>query len=387
MSQPLRVLFVAGSLGGGGAERRLVDLLNNVDRARIEPRLYLAYRRGELLSEVPADVPITAFWDGETRRSPFQRLLAKIHCPCAARAAHLREVLGKNPVDVVMSWSLLCSYEVTLALIGTSTPHLAHVYCQPQADVDEVFPRWFPGRFWLARWAYRSAKRVVANSESLRESVADFYGLPAAQMGKLLNFRDLRRIEHLAAQPPAETPERTPRVVAIGRLHPDKGFDLLLHAMSQLRTQYPAIQLLLLGQGPQETELRELASRLNLEKNVRFLGFQANPYSYLSAADAFVLSSRREGMPGVLIEALACRVPVVAADCRTGPREILEDGRFGTLVPAEDAAALAAGLRQILASPPNAEFLTAARNSVCERFGVEAGARTLERFLEQTART
>lgn len=380
MTRPLRVLFVAGSLGGGGAERQLVELLQHLDRGRIAPRLYLSYRRGELLPEVPSDVPIEAFWDGTSQRRWEQRLLAKCRCPCAARAAHLREVIRRNPIDVIMSWSLMCGYEVTLATWGRP-PHVTYVVCQPAAELDDVFPPGFPARYALARWVYRSAALVLANSQTLRSGVEAFYRMPSTRTSVLYNYRDFSRIDRLAdaAAPPWPRPGRW--IIAVGRLHADKGFDILLEAMQQLRRDVPLAELAILGQGPDEAALRDQARRLGISEHVHFLGFQANPYPYFRAADAFVLSSRREGMPGVLIEALACRTPVVAADCPTGPREILEEGRFGPLAPVGDAAALARAIRQVLESPPSPEKREEARRAMLERFDISLCRQTLENVL------
>lgn len=122
-------------------------------------------------------------------------------------------------------------------------------------------------------------------------------------------------------------------ILAIGRLHPQKGFDLLLRAFSGV--QHPAV-LVILGEGPERARLGTIAAELGISEKVRFLGYQKNVYSFLIAADCFVLSSRWEGFGNVLVEALYCNAPVVAFDCASGPGEILADGRYGRLVPCFD---------------------------------------------------
>ncbi len=364
MSRPVRLLMVGGSLGGGGAERRAIELLQHLDRRRIESQLYLTYRQGELLSEVPADVPVTAF--AEDR--PLIRLLAKLRCPCAARAIHLRRVLRADPPDVILTWSLMSAYEVMWATLGRRVPHLAMVVCQPQAELTDVFPRWFPFRYRLARWTYRSAQRVLANSADLQQTVAKFYHLPRETLTTVVTFRDFARIERMAAESEPAWPGMGPRLLAVGRLHPDKGLDVLIDALHQLKADFPTAQLMLLGQGPAEAALREQVVRLGLSRHVHFVGFQANPYAWLKSADLFILPSRREGMPGALIEALACGVPIVSTDCATGPSEVLEAGRWGKLVPVEDAAALAAAIGQSLRHRSTPDELNAAARSARERY-------------------
>lgn len=383
--RPLRVLFVAGSLGGGGAERRLVDVLKHLDPQRIAPRLYLAYRRGELLPEVPQHVPIDAFDEATTPRSLASKLLAKLRCPCAARARHLRDVLRRHPVDVVLSWSLLPSYETAWAVRG-SVPQLAAVGVEPAAELEDAFPdspRW--RRRW-ADWTYRRATLILANSADLRNQFQSYYDLPPGKVETWLSTRDFERIDRLAAAETPGWPDLGRRVIAAGRLHPQKGFDILLRAVAKIHSPSRPVQLSILGQGPAEAELRRLAAELGIAGQVRFLGFQANPFAYFRSAEVFVLSSRYEGLPNALIEAIACRTPVVATDCPTGPREVLENGRWGSLVPVNDVSALSTAIGKLLQTRPSSVDIEAARQTVVERFGMDAGLQRLERLLEHAVR-
>jgi glycosyltransferase involved in cell wall biosynthesis len=127
--------------------------------------------------------------------------------------------------------------------------------------------------------------------------------------------------------------------MGIGRLAPKKDFPTLLRAFAEIRGKYRA-RLMILGEGPARGELEALVRELDLEADVALPGFVENPYAYLARANLFVLSSRWEGLPTVLIEAMFCGVPVVATDCPSGPREILGGGRYGTLVPVGDMDAL-----------------------------------------------
>lgn len=142
-----------------------------------------------------------------------------------------------------------------------------------------------------------------------------------------------------------------PLILAIGRLAPAKGFDVLISAFAELIRHTPA-KLLILGEGPERSNLESLVSSLGLRDYCQLPGYERNPYRFLARANAFVLSSRFEGLPTVLIEALALNTPVVATDCPSGPREILDNGRFGTLVEPENPHALCAALLDVLSSPP-----------------------------------
>lgn len=383
----LRVLFVIGSMGGGGAERQLVELLKYLDRSRFEPRLYLAYRQGELLSEVPADVRIDAFSDGTSTRKILPQCLAKLRWPSGARAAHLRDLLQQEPVDVTMSWSLLCAYEMALATWKRNCPNLAYILVEPKSALDDSFPVGFPFRKRIARWAFHHANVVAGNSLALSDSLATFYRLPPSKMRAILNLRDLQRIDTLAQAGTPSWPGTGRKVVAVGRLNRQKGIDVLLRAMKRLVNAGQSLQLVLLGQGPDEESLRSMVQELELTSQVFFLGFQANPYAYLRSADLFVLPSRFEGLPNVLIEALVCRTPVVAADCPTGPREILDQGQHGPLVPVEDVEAFTAAMQQVLSSPPSESQRESARQSMFDRYDVRQGIHSLERLLLEMAST
>jgi GalNAc-alpha-(1->4)-GalNAc-alpha-(1->3)-diNAcBac-PP-undecaprenol alpha-1,4-N-acetyl-D-galactosaminyltransferase len=163
----------------------------------------------------------------------------------------------------------------------------------------------------------------------------------------------------------------SPTLMAIGRLHAVKGFDLAIAAFAKLRDKYPDWHLTLLGEGPNRAELEELRSKLDLKNRVHFLGQVQNVNAHLRQADIFLLSSRFEGFPMALCEAMACGVPVVATDCLSGPREIITDGVDGILVAMEDVDALANGMDILMADPVKRQQLAQAAPQILERFGLE----------------
>ena len=165
-----------------------------------------------------------------------------------------------------------------------------------------------------------------------------------------------------------------PVFLAVGRLDAQKDFPTLLAAFARLLTRRPA-RLVVLGEGKRRPHLLSLARRLGVDEHVDFPGFVDNPYAFMARAFLFVLSSRREGLPTVLIEAMACGCPVVSTDCPHGPREILEDGKHGPLVPVGDAEALAAAMARTLDAPPRPEALR-------ERASFFNVARAIDRYEE-----
>ena len=152
-----------------------------------------------------------------------------------------------------------------------------------------------------------------------------------------------------------------PVILGVGRLHEQKDFPTLLRAFARVRAKREA-RLIILGEAKHaeyRTELTTLAAQLGIANDVMFPGFVDNPFAYMAHAAVFVLSSAWEGLPTVLIEALACGCPVVSTDCPSGPAEILENGKYGPLVPVGDDVALADAICSVLNTPPNRDWLRA----------------------------
>ena len=164
---------------------------------------------------------------------------------------------------------------------------------------------------------------------------------------------------------------QAPSLIAIGRLHPQKGFDLLLRAFHKIQAKYPDWQVTILGEGVMRAELEQLRSQLNLVDRVHLPGLVSNVPTYLDRADLFVMPSRFEGFPMALCEAMAYGLPVLAADCLSGPRDIIDDGVNGVLVKTEDIDALAAGLDKLMSDPAKRQQLAKNAPNILDRFGVE----------------
>jgi glycosyltransferase involved in cell wall biosynthesis len=206
----------------------------------------------------------------------------------------------------------------------------------------------------VLRWSYARAHARVAVSQGVADDLAAFGDLPRGGIVAIPNPSVDERLPALAACAP-EHPWFAPGVpaplLAVGRLTPQKDFPTLLHALARLP---PDLRLVILGEGSERAALEALAAQLGLLSRVALPGHVENPFAYLARARACVLSSRFEGFPLVLIEALACGCPVVSTDCPYGPAEILAAGRYGALVPVGDAPALADAIAATLARPPDA---------------------------------
>lgn len=220
-------------------------------------------------------------------------------------------------------------------------------------------------RYYPARWLYPWADAIVTVARPIAEDLAQITRIPLDRFHVIPNPTIGPEIYGLAATLPShpwfDSSSVIPVILAAGRLKPQKDFPTLLRAFTLLRKQRNA-RLVILGEGPQRAELAALAEELGISRDVDLPGFQENPYGFMHAARLFVLSSRFEGAPNVLIEAMALGTPVVATDCPSGPREILQGGQVGRLVPVGDVAALAAAMARELESPTSPERLREAVN-------------------------
>lgn len=200
-----------------------------------------------------------------------------------------------------------------------------------------------------------------------------------------LRVFDMANFSHLRAMPVKSAPGSVPVIGAMGRLHTIKGFDVLLRAAAQLRDSGQAFRLKLAGDGPELSGLKALCRELNLDTCVEFCGWAADPLTFLSSVDLFVVPSRYESFGLVLIEAMAAGVPVVASDTE-GPRAVLKAGQFGALFQNEDASALAAAVGQAFANWGRfRDQALAAQTYAIEAFGFDAGRRRLRTAIESLA--
>ncbi len=227
------------------------------------------------------------------------------------------------------------------------------------------------------RRLYPRAEQVICVSRGVAADLQALTGLPAERLPVIYNPVVTPELARQAAKPSGhpwlDTPDGPPVVLAAGRLHYQKDFPTLLRAFAALRRQRPA-RLVLLGEGRDRRALGTLARQLGIAGDLDMPGFVDNPFAFMARAALFTLSSRYEGLPGVLIQAMACGCPVVSTDCPSGPAEILEQGRWGRLTPVGDTGALASAMSATLDTPAD-------RAALAGRAQAFSMKRTLDRYL------
>ena len=347
MSERRTVAFYVPALNLGGAQRVTVDIANGLAGRGYGVDLLLSYRRGELLGEVDDDVRIVPV---RTPELPVAGVLASV--PALAR--YLRTA---RP-DVLFSQM---TYANVAAILASRLAGGDAVVAATEHDAFGVKSGAKERVVTLAAAAlYGFPDRVVGVSEGVAESVRE--GTRAAEDDVVVLHNPIPT-EEVARRAEASTgmewleSDAFETVLSVGRLDAQKDHATLLRAFASLRERRPDARLVVVGTGELESDLRERASRLGLDDVVAFPGFVDDVFPYMGSASAFALSSRHEGLPTVLIEALAAGCPVVSTDCPSGPREILRDGRDGPLVPVGDHRALGSALETVLADPPAADRL------------------------------
>jgi glycosyltransferase involved in cell wall biosynthesis len=227
---------------------------------------------------------------------------------------------------------------------------------------------------WLAHrlvpWLYPWADGIVAVSRGVAEDLARYSGVSLDRVDIVNNpvvTPELYRLVNEPVDHPWFGRGNIPVILGVGRLAPQKDFGALVKAFAEVRI-HRAARLVIVGEGPERNELERLARELGVYDDFSLPGFCRNPYALMARSAMLVLSSRWEGSPNVLVEAMACGTPVVSTDCPHGPAETLQGGRFGALVPVGDVSALAAAIAQTLDNPLAAEPLRQrARDFTVER--------------------
>ncbi len=361
-----KALFVLPSLEGGGAERMTLTILRHLDRTRFEPHLAVVVRAGHFLPEVPEGVPVHDLKASRVRYAG----------PALVRLA------WKLEPDVVLS--TLGELNLLLILARPFLPRGMKLLIRE----GTVASLWLSqdvrhGRAlaWLYRRCYKRADRIVCQSDYMLEDLAEHFAVPRMKLARIYNPVDVERIRQQASAGGNPFLGPGPHVVAAGRLSREKGFDILLDAMALVHATVPSAQLTVLGEGSREADLKARRERLGLGEVVHFVGFQSNPALFFKHADLFVLSSRYEGLPNVVLEALALGTPVVATDCPGGAREILGDLSCARLVPNSDARLLAEAICTALRSGRGVAADDASLEGVLSRFRVERVVREFEDLL------
>ncbi len=323
-----RLAFFLPGLYERGAERIILNLAKGVSERGYAVDLVLARAEGPYMSQIPDTVRLIDL------NAP--RVLGSI-------PALVKYLKRERPVALLsgMFANLIALWAWRLRgpsgrLVITEHNSLSSVVKTKKDIRWQLYPK-------LARRFYPWADTVIAVSNAVADDLRQTANVPRELIQVVYNpvvTPELQTKSEAPLEHPWFKENEPPVVLAVGRLSEQKAFDVLIQAFSLVRKKHPA-RLLILGEGEDRPALEALILQLGLEQDVALMGFVQNPYVYMAHASLFVLPSRWEGLPTVLIEALYLGIPIVATDCPGGSREILRDGAFGRLVPVDDRVILA----------------------------------------------
>jgi glycosyltransferase involved in cell wall biosynthesis len=349
-----RLTLVVPSLAMGGAERVVARMANH----------WAA--RGDAVTVITLSAPVT---DTYSLDPPVTRIALDLMRDSRGsigasfnnwiRVRRLREAIRQSQPDTVISFTDRMNVVTLLA-------------CRPLGVDTVVSERIDPsqqplGRIWswLRRRVYPQSRALVVQTETVRR-----------QMEPLMHGRPIYVIPNTVDAPagarePRQSTDRCSQLAAMGRLAPQKGFDLLIDAFARAAEDKPDWSLSILGEGPERRRLEEQIHARGLDERVRLYGWVPDPAAVLRNCDAFVLPSRFEGFPNALLEAMALGLPAVAADCPSGPAEIIRHEVDGLLVAAGDVSALSAAIRRLMLDDQLRGQLGAEAAHVVDRFSGE----------------
>ena len=335
------------SLFGGGGQRSMLNLAHGMAEDGHAVDLVLAQAEGAFLDEVREPVRVVDLKASRAITSlPALVNYLRRHQPTA-----MLSVFGYVNIIAIWAWRLA----------GVHT----RLFVNEQNTVSLEAGN---GSNWRSRMTPQLIKRfypwangIVVVSQGVRDDLSQLTDIPNERIKVIYNASVVESEVSEKAQAPLDDPwfelGQPPVLISVGRLQKQKDYPTLIHAFAQVR-KTQMVRLVILGEGRERSRLESLIEKLGLEQDVSLPGFVANPYAYIAKASLFILSSRWEGLPTVLIEALCCGTHVVSTDCPSGPREILKDGLYGQLVPVGDANALARAIEMSLdgnTSDPPAE--------------------------------
>jgi len=337
-------LFVP-SLRGGGAERVMVNLARGFADRGLKVDLVLAKGEGLYLSQVPDKVRLV-----DLRAKRMASALPPL-------MTYLRREKPRSFLSAMMHTNVIAILARKLAKVDTRIVISEHSTLSISSrNAKSLRERYLP---LIAKRIYPWADMIVAVSKGVADDLVCTLGLPRERIGVIYNpivTPELLEKAKETVKHPWFQPGGPPVILGVGRLTKPKDFPTLLRAFASVRKEGRS-RLVILGGGEERPNLEALAEEFGIAEDVDIPGFVENPYKYMACARVFVLSSRWEGFGNVIVEAMACGTPVVSTDCPSGPAEILEDGRYGELVPVGDYEALARSILSTLDNPISTSVL------------------------------
>lgn len=344
-----KVIFAIWRFSGSGPQRVLVNLLENLDRKKIEPSCIICNSNH-------------VFWpplDIKTRLLGPGNIITQIE-----------EIIDTEKPDIVFGFLGRINLAVILAgifshqrpkLIVTERTTLSFAGTTPKTIKNSI------------KALYPKAHKIIAISEGVKKDLVENFNMPEEKIQVIYNGVDIEKVRDLAKEEVTEHPwfkENMPIIINVASLKTVKGQQYLLKAFKIARKKVNC-RLVILGKGRKENELKRLSEELNIQNDVAFLGFQNNPFKFMTNSSVFVLSSIYEGLPNVILESMVCDTPVISTDCPSGPNEIIKDGINGILVPVKNEKKLAETIINLLNNKSLVKKISSNVKKDIKKFSIE----------------
>ncbi len=364
----IKLLFVIDHLGKGGAERQFLNLVNNIDGSRFESHVFIAERRGERFEELSKAIKVHGLVSCETRN---RRILQTAYL--------LRQTILSTKPDIIQTWLEYSTFAAALAL--RTITHRPIFVASQRGSIEELYGyevKLGGLKKQFLKWAYRQAAAVTINSKYIEDQLK---GYGAKKVEVIYNGIDL---ESLGALPSKESLRRTLGLsddifcaIFVGSLVTPKGIEYLIQATKSLSRG--KVCLLIAGDG----ELREAISALTAgDTKFSLLGHVPNAAEYIKASDLLVLPSLHEGLPNVILEAMAVGTPVIATNIYGIP-ELIEDGVNGKLVPIKDSDSITNAIEFIYDNPAIAAGYAEASRKKAQFFNIDRMVKEYEELYSE----
>lgn len=322
-------MFVLPSMRGGGSERVISILLKYLDREKFDLSLVLLQKEGKYLADIPEDVKLYDLKSSKVRYSVF-KLISLIR---TTRPDIVFSTLGHMNLmlSLLRPW---LSKKITFIARESNTVSIKNKYSSHPKIFDFLYKNF-----------YDNFDLIVCQSLYMKNDLIKNYNVSYDKIHVINNPVEIEKINSMV-----NTDDMNPfskqkmNLLSVGRLNRQKGYDLLIQALAKL--EHIDFKMTILGEGPEKEKLQNMVNDYGLEKKIHFAGFKTNPYSYMKNADIFILSSRFEGFPNVVLETNACGTPVVAFNCPGGTNEIIQNGLNGFLCECENIESLAATIEK-----------------------------------------
>ena len=350
VGNPKHIAFLVSSFRMGGGEKQMIEIANELAAQGYKIDLLMLKPVGPLESHVGAGVRVISL----DRRRMILSLFPLWKYLRLERPEALLSIDEFTSLLALMARPSSSPGTRVVLRVGNMLSELSGRY----QGKSKLLP-------FFVRRLYKKADCVIANSQGVARDIEQVCRVPKERIRVIFNPKDLSEIRSLAAEPVdidwLMENHQHPAVVWFGRLREQKNLPMLLRAFAAAQKQVES-RLVIVGQGREQGRLEALAAELGVRERVLFAGYQDNPYKFLAKADIYAASSLWEGLPNALIEALVCAVPSIAADCDSGPREILapdtdpfkriksgvEWAKYGALVPVNGEQELAEALSVLL---------------------------------------